>query len=173
MKSSLELDMARGFIVNHLAASHIINHQLRHSLLRWYGVEIDPSAVVKGGCFFGGPTVSIGARTFVNVGCFFDGSGPIDIGASCNIGMQTMFCTSSHRTGARERRAAQPTEGRGITIGNGCWIGVRATILPGVTVADGCIIAAGAVLARATDEDGLYAGVPATRVRDLEPGTGR
>ena len=171
MRSWLALDIRRGLIVNHLAASHAINHQLRRRLLRWYGVEIDPSAVVKGGCFFGGPGVSIGSGTFVNVGCFFDGSGPIDIGASCNIGMEAMLCTSHHRTGARDRRATQPTEGRGITIGDGCWIGVRATILPGVTVADGCVIAAGAVLARDTEKDGLYAGVPAARLRDLEPGS--
>jgi acetyltransferase-like isoleucine patch superfamily enzyme len=40
-------------------------------------------------------------------------------------------------------------------------------VLPGVTVAAGCVTAAGAVVAADTEPDGLYAGVPATRIRDL------
>lgn len=54
------------------------------------------------------------------------------------------------------------------TVGDGCWIGANATILPGVTVAPGCVIAAGAVVTKDTEPDGLYAGVPARRVRDLD-----
>jgi maltose O-acetyltransferase len=42
-------------------------------------------------------------------------------------------------------------------------------VLPGVTVGDGCVIAAGAVVNADCQPDGLYAGVPARRVRDLEP----
>jgi maltose O-acetyltransferase len=161
------MDLKRGFLVNRVAASYAIPHQVRNRILSWYGLDIDPSAVVKGGCFFGAPDVAIGAGTFVNVDCFFDGSGPIQIGVSCNLGMQTMLCTSHHRIGDGQRRATQPTEGRGIKIGDGCWIGVRATILPGVAVAGGCVIAAGAVLAEDTLPNGLYGGVPAARLRDL------
>lgn len=54
-----------------------------------------------------------------------------------------------------------------IKIGGGCWIGARAVILPGVTVGNGCIIGAGAVVAKDCEPDGMYAGVPAKRVRDL------
>ena len=45
---------------------------------------------------------------------------------------------------------------------------MRAIILPGVTIAEGCVIAAGAVVNKSTEPDGLYAGVPARRVKDLK-----
>ena len=62
--------------------------------------------------------------------------------------------------GRHARRAGQPTVAP-IVVGDGCWIGTRATLLPGVTVAPGCIVAAGAVLTRDTRPNGLYGGVPA------------
>ena len=41
--------------------------------------------------------------------------------------------------------------------------------MPGVTVGSGCIIAAGAVLTADCSPDGIYAGVPAKRIKDLAP----
>jgi maltose O-acetyltransferase len=40
-------------------------------------------------------------------------------------------------------------------------------LLPGVTVGDGCVIAAGSVVTGDCEPHGVYAGVPAKRVRDL------
>ena len=77
-----------------------------------------------------------------------------------------MFCTSTHALGTPARRAGQPTVA-GIVVGDGCWIGTRATLLPGVTVAPRCIVAAGAVVTRDTRPDGLYGGVPAVLLREL------
>jgi maltose O-acetyltransferase len=42
-------------------------------------------------------------------------------------------------------------------------------VLDGVTIGAGCVIAAGAVVTRDCEPDGLYAGVPAVRKRDLTP----
>jgi acetyltransferase-like isoleucine patch superfamily enzyme len=122
---------------------------------------------VSPGCFFGAANVVIGEGTFVNHDCFFDGSARIEIGAGCNIGMEVMFCTSTHDIGTRERRAALPTVGRPIVVGDGCWIGARTTVLPGVTIGHGCVIAAGALVTADTGPDGVYAGSPARRIRDL------
>jgi acetyltransferase-like isoleucine patch superfamily enzyme len=77
-----------------------------------------------------------------------------------------MLCTSGHRIGSAERRAgvyvADP-----IAIGDGSWIGTRAVLLGGVTVGAGCMVAAGAVVVADCQPNGLYAGTPARRVRDL------
>jgi maltose O-acetyltransferase len=54
-----------------------------------------------------------------------------------------------------------------VTVGDGCWLGACCIILPGVAIASGCIIAAGAVVSKSTEENGLYAGVPARRIRSL------
>ncbi|WP_249354641.1 DapH/DapD/GlmU-related protein [Rhodococcus sp. USK13] len=53
-------------------------------------------------------------------------------------------------------------------VGDGCWIGAGAIILPGVTVGEGCVVGAGAVVTRDCSPNGLYVGSPARRVRDLD-----
>lgn len=59
----------------------------------------------------------------------------------------------------------------GAVIGDGCLIGMGATILDNAVVPSGCIIAAGAlVLSNARLEpNSVYAGVPARKVRDITP----
>ncbi len=59
----------------------------------------------------------------------------------------------------------------GARIGNRCLIGMGATVLDNAVVGEGCIVAAGAlVLSGAVLEPGgLYAGVPAKRLRDVTP----
>ncbi|PZU62885.1 DapH/DapD/GlmU-related protein [Sphingobium sp.] len=52
-------------------------------------------------------------------------------------------------------------------IHNGCWIGLGVTILPGIVIGEGCVIAAGSVVNKNCEKNGLYAGVPAKRVKDL------
>jgi phosphonate metabolism protein (transferase hexapeptide repeat family) len=58
-----------------------------------------------------------------------------------------------------DRRAAK------VTIGNDCWIGHRAIILPNVAVGDGAVIAAGAVVSRNVAPYTVVGGVPARPIR--------
>jgi maltose O-acetyltransferase len=83
------------------------------------------------------------------------------------IGPRAMVLTSTHAVGGPGRRGGD-SEYRPVTIGDGCWIGAGAIVLPGTTVAEGCVIAAGAVVASDTAPQGLYAGTPARRLRDLD-----
>jgi maltose O-acetyltransferase len=159
-------DDARRGLINTIAASHLTPPAVRHRLLRWYGVTIGTAAVFRAGFYLDNLGLTIGDGTFINSGCYFEGRSPIAIGSRCDIGMEVMFCTSTHIPGGPERRAGTPTSAP-ITVGDGCWIGARATLLPGVSVAPGCVVAAGAVVASDTLRDGLYGGVPAVRLRDL------
>ncbi len=54
-----------------------------------------------------------------------------------------------------------------IKIGNGCWVGANAIILPGVTIGDGVVIGAGSVVTKNCDSDCLYAGIPARKIKSL------
>lgn len=55
-----------------------------------------------------------------------------------------------------------------IIVEDDVWIGANVTIMPGVRLRRGCIIGAGAVLTKDTDEFGVYAGIPAIKIRQLE-----
>ncbi len=59
----------------------------------------------------------------------------------------------------------------GAQIEDRCLIGMGATILDNAVVGTGCIVAAGALVLSGTvlEPGGLYAGVPAKRLRDVSP----
>ena len=136
--------------------------------LRRAGVLIDGRPLI-------GPDsrVEPGARlighVFLNHGALVE-TGAV-VGPTVAVGPGAKVLTTTHEVGPSTMRAGEiqiaPT-----VVCEGVWIGANATILPGVTVAPGCVVAAGAVVTKDTAPDGLYAGVPARRVKDL-PGAQR
>lgn len=53
-------------------------------------------------------------------------------------------------------------------IEDGCWIGACTTIMPGVKIAKGCVIGSHSLVLKDTEPNGLYTGIPAKRIKDLE-----
>jgi acetyltransferase-like isoleucine patch superfamily enzyme len=80
--------------------------------------------------------------------------------------MQALFVTSTHDLLDTGRYGA--ARGEPVRIGNRCWIGARAVVLAGVTICDDVVVAAGSVVTRSIDQPGIYAGVPARLVKDLD-----
>lgn len=78
------------------------------------------------------------------------------------------FYCVSHEVGNCSSRRTVGIKFADIIVEEGCWIGADAVILQGVTIARGCIIGAGAVVTKSTDENGLYCGIPACRVKELK-----
>lgn len=151
-----------------MSASKLIPHRLRPGILRLAGVQVgNKTLILNGTSIRGSASVSIGDGVFVNQECFFDAEALIVIERDVQIGDHVRLITSSHSLGPSARRAG-PSVSHEVVIKSGCWIGSGAAILPGVSVARGCIIAAGAVVTSSTSPDGLYAGVPAKRIRDLD-----
>jgi acetyltransferase-like isoleucine patch superfamily enzyme len=153
--------------VNLVAASPVVDRPQRARLLCRAGLDV-PHALIESGCFFFGERVTIGDWSWINHRCYFDSRDQITIGTICSLGMEVMLCTSTHHPGDATKRAGAYTSSP-ISIGDGSWIGTRAVILPGVAVAPGCVVGSGAVVVEDTEPHGLYAGVPARRIRDLTP----
>ncbi|NMO90352.1 DapH/DapD/GlmU-related protein [Actinomycetospora sp. TBRC 11914] len=159
-------DLFRGVrhvLVNVIGGSALTTRPLRYLIYRAVGMDIRTPGIFDGCIFSGRRHVRIGAGSFVNRACYFDSAGPITIGEHTDVGMCVLFVTATHRRtdrGFDHRSTALP-----IVIGDRCWIGARATILPGVAIADDVVIAAGAVVARDCPVPGLYAGVPARLIR--------
>lgn len=152
-------------IIFAVIASPLFPVSQRWRIYRMMGLRIEKCGIA-GSCFFGSRRIAIGSGTFVNYQCFFDGSAATTIGKNCNIGYQVMLASSSHSQGNSSRRAGQANS-KPIVIGDGVWLGARATIIGGVTVGRGVVVAAGSVVVRDCDPDTLYAGVPARKIRAL------
>ncbi len=56
-----------------------------------------------------------------------------------------------------------------VIIGSDVWIGNNVSILEGVKIGDGAIVAAGSLVNKDLEPYGIYAGVPAKKIRDRFP----
>lgn len=54
-----------------------------------------------------------------------------------------------------------------ITIGSDVWVGSNVTICKGITICDHVIIGANSVVKHCIDEPGIYAGIPARKIKAL------
>jgi acetyltransferase-like isoleucine patch superfamily enzyme len=106
--------------------------------------------------------IRFGDRCFVNVGTTIIAVEEIVVGDDVAFANEVYVMDSdSHGVEGRPHRQAP------IHIGDGCWIGARAMILPGVTLGKRVLVAAGAVVNKDVPDDCLVAGNPARVVREL------
>lgn len=149
-----------------IVISEIVPNRLRPRLLRRLGLSVSTNVMIGADVTFAPPRdVAMGAGTFINREVFIDGVG-VSLGRNVYLGPRVMLITAAHPIGSPGLRAA-PGAPRPVQIGDGSWLGAGAIILPGVTVGAGCVIAAGAVVTKDCEPNGLYAGVPARRVKEL------
>jgi len=118
-------------------------------------------------CFVGPFTeiqkgVKVGARTRIQSHSFI--CELVEIGEDCFIGHGVMFTNDVFSGGGPAR--GRKEFWRGTRVGNRVSVGSNATLLP-VRICDDVVIGAGSVVTRDIDEPGIYAGVPARRLRAL------
>lgn len=152
-------------VVNVVIASSVIPHHLRRELYRALGFNIG-GAYLSPHLTFKSNKVDIGDHVYINEGCSFDNLERVTIGDSVHVGPEVLFGTSSHEIGDEVSRAGTLYLAP-LVVSSGCWIGARAVLLPGIKIGEGCVVAAGAVVTKDCLPHGLYAGVPARRIRDL------
>jgi maltose O-acetyltransferase len=159
---------AWGWYVNVLGASPLLRGSDRRRLLRSAGLDVQTDRVGPA-CYFHTSDIRIGPGTLLNHGVHVENVAPVEIGADCALSMYVRLITSTHEMGPHGGRAGawRPAP---VRIGDGCWLGAGVIVLPGVTIGAGCMVAAGAVVTKGCADDGLYAGVPARRVRHLPAG---
>jgi acetyltransferase-like isoleucine patch superfamily enzyme len=89
----------------------------------------------------------------------------IEVGDDVIISGEVMFVTHDGAifTALEKFPDVNGTYGR-IKIGNRCFLGLRAIIMPGVELGDGCVVAAGAVVTDSFAANSVIAGNPATYI---------
>ena len=155
-------------IMNSFLASEALPASARLALMRKVGFKIARDSCIWAGGSFRSKNLEIGSGVFINVGFFFDGYDHLTVGDNVRIGQFVRVLTATHHIGPSGQRGMIEVVGKAVHIEPGCWIGSGVTILPGVTIQKSCVIAANSVVTECTDPDGLYAGNPAMRVRDLD-----
>jgi acetyltransferase-like isoleucine patch superfamily enzyme len=141
---------------------NLVGSRFRTRALRVGGITMGERTT-----FFGYPTLVgpgpirerliIGYACGFNKGAFFDLTAEIRIGNDVSVGHDVSFLTGTYALGTPAQRAGTPSSAP-IVIGDGVWIGARATILPGVTIGAGSVISAGVALGEDVPENTLVTG---------------
>lgn len=102
---------------------------------------------------------------FQTPGCYWQNHrGKIIIGRNCFIAPNVGIITTNHDV----NDVAKHVEGRDIRLGDKCWIGMNAMILPGVILDPNTIVGAGSVVTHSFPEGHcVIAGNPAKIIRHL------
>lgn len=102
---------------------------------------------------------------FQSPGTYFQNfKGHIYLGKGTYIAPNVGLITANHDF----QNLDQHTEGKDIIIGDKCWIGMNAVILPGVVLGERTIVAAGAVVSKSfPDGKVVIGGVPAKIIKSI------
>jgi maltose O-acetyltransferase len=113
-----------------------------------------------------GYNISVGEYFFANFGCVMLDICAIKIGDNVMLGPNVQLYTAGHSVDPVER-ASGVEFGKPITIGDRCWIGGGAIILPGVTIGENTTIGAGSVVTRDIPANVVAVGNPARVIKHL------
>lgn len=110
-----------------------------------------------------GSNIYTGSKVFFNFNCVLLDVMPINIGSNVLFGPNVQIYTATHPMDAAKRREglefAKP-----VIIGDDCWFGGGAIIMPGVTIGDRCVIGLGSVVIKNIPSDAVVVGNPAKQI---------
>lgn len=127
-----------------------------------------------------GRNIYVGSNVSINMNCTFVDCNAIRIGSNVLIASNVQIYTATHPVELSERVIPdwEPESGMyfcqtyalPVVIGNGCWIGGGAIILPGVTIGDGTVIGAGSVVTKDIPDNCVAVGNPCKVMRKINGG---
>src|SRR4051812_19573075 len=106
-----------------------------------------------------GYNIYCGENVYFNVNCVVLDVTKVTIGSNVFFGPGVQIYTASHPQDHAIRRTLE--YGKSICIGDDCWIGGGAIILPGIRIGNRCIVGAGAVITKDLPDDSIAVGNPA------------
>lgn len=114
------------------------------------------------------PRASVSRHAAIDAGCFIAAAAVVAPGArlgACVIVNHGAVVDHDVQVGAFTHVAPRAALGGGVRVGERVLVGAGASVLPGVHIADDVVVGAGAVVRDNLEAAGVYAGVPARRVR--------
>lgn len=120
---------------------------------------------------------SMGTNVSINMNCTFVDCNRIEIGNNVLIASNVQIYTATHPVELSDRLTPDWNPDSGeyfcrtyalpVKIGNGCWIGGGAIILPGVSIGDGTVIGAGSVVTKDIPANCVAVGNPCRVIRKI------
>lgn len=134
----------------------------RRVLLRLFGSKVGKRVVIRPGIRIKFPWYfEIGDDSWIGEDVWIDNLAPVRIGSNACISQGAYLCTGNHDW-------TDPAFGllvRPIIIGDGGWVGAKATVCPGVEVGECAVAAAGSVVTSNLAAYTIHGGNPAVPIK--------
>jgi len=141
---------------------YVPSHLFRNFVYQLCGIEIGKGSTIHMGARFYQPNnIKIGEGTIIGDHAFLDGRARLEIGSHVDIASGVMIYNSEHDLDSPTMVAKEEP----VKIGDYCFIGPRAIILPGVTLGKGAVVAAGAVVTKDVPPGIVVGGIPAIKIK--------
>lgn len=148
----------------------------RYALIKALAINCGDNVAVYDGAYIMNPqTMTFGDNVSIHPMCYLEsgskGEVGIKIGNDVSIAHGATIMATSHNFDD----VSIPIKDQGVSISpvvieDNVWIGAKATILAGVTVKSGCVIGANSVVTHDTEENGVYVGAPARKIKSRVTG---
>ena len=132
------------------------------------GIEVGPGVFIGRNSILSCKNGDIILQDGANIGfnCEIFSGARVQVGKKVMLAAYTYLIGGGHES---DSTAVAPLEqartARGITVGDGSWLGAGVLVLDGVTLGEQSIVGAGAVVTRSVDPRAVVAGVPARLMR--------
>ncbi len=132
-------------------------------LLKIGGGKIGTGTCLKPGVIVKSPwNLEIGNDCWIGENVWIDNLDKVRIGSDVCISQGAMLLTGNHDYSI----SSMPYRNAPIVIEDGAWIGAKTIVCPGVTVHKNAILTVGSVATHDLDENGIYQGNPAKKIRE-------
>ena len=115
---------------------------------------------------FGGKHIHFGNNVYCNFGCTFVDDTHIYVGNKVMFAPNVIVATATHPL-APQLREKGLQYNKPVHIGNNCWIGAGAVILPGVSIGDNTVIGAGSVVTKDIPSNVVAVGNPCIVIKEI------
>jgi acetyltransferase-like isoleucine patch superfamily enzyme len=150
------------------------NFGRRLNVARPWGLQMGSRAMIEDDVYLklaaDSARLVLGERVFIGRGCEIDVIEHVRIGDNVLLAPGVFITDHNHGMLANHPMNEQPCTSAPVVIGDDCWIGAGAVILPGVTIGSGAIVGANAVVTSIVEPNSMVAGIPARLLRQRAGG---
>lgn len=116
------------------------------------------------------PELSIGEKVIIgyNFSCLV--ADKVVIGKNTILASNVLITSENHGMNPETETPyyEQPLSVGAVSIGEGCWIGEKAIILPNVNIGKKCVVAAGSIVTKDIPDYCIAAGIPAKVIKKYD-----
>ena len=139
-----------------------ISYYCRFFKNRWSRILIQKAYEYEGVKF-------LGPISYIHHDAFIDNTGLISFGANIVISTKAIILAHDHSSYIFERSGIEKRHVSFVSVGDNCFIGAGAIILPETTIGNNCIIGAGAVVKGIIPSYSVVVGNPGKIIKTIEP----